>query len=174
MRWIPEFASFGVVSLGMVVDGSVSFSSKRDRFIVREGFHSGHSDSRSNHVGLFVYREDDCNWDDVIPRVSKSAGFWSVGQWFQVDVGNMFSISLMRCSMNCFSGLLLLIQCRTISLSDQSFTLRLGYLELRVQDRKLANRVPTTAAINSNWGRVSSFNGTTRDCIVTFEPLQSW
>jgi hypothetical protein len=35
--------------------------------MVRLGFHSGHSDSCSNHVGPFVHREDDCNWDDVIP-----------------------------------------------------------------------------------------------------------
>ena len=36
----------------MVVGGSVSFCSKRDRSMVCEGFHSGHSsDTCSNHVG---------------------------------------------------------------------------------------------------------------------------
>jgi hypothetical protein len=89
------------------------------------GLHAG-------YVGPLFPREDDCNWNDVTSRVSKSAGFWSVGQWFQVDAArNRFFISLMRCRMNCFSGLLLLFQCSTISLWHQSFTFRLGYLELK-------------------------------------------
>ena len=81
-------------SLGLVAGGSVSLVSKRDRFVVCTGLHRE------------FQRKNNCNWDGVIPQVSKSAGFWSVGLWLQVDAGKKYLISLMRWMTKCFGGLL--------------------------------------------------------------------
>ena len=101
-------------------DGVRSVSSSMANVVVctSVGFHTGHSVSKGSHDGPSLHSVDVKSSCEVIPLVRRSAGFSEVGQYFHEVVEDSVVISSIRCETNCFSFFLLLIQCRTIWLSD--------------------------------------------------------
>ena len=82
------------------------------------GFHLGHWVSIRSHCGPQFHKGEVRSWWALILRVSKSTELAVVGQWFQYcDMENISLISFARFATNCFKGLLLNNQWRTISLS---------------------------------------------------------
>ena len=72
-----------------------------------EGFQDEHWDSNGNQWGPCVHRAEECGFSVLITRMSKSAGFSLIGQWFHTDNGNGLLISLVWFAMNGFSCLLM-------------------------------------------------------------------
>ena len=150
--WMPVFSSAGSVWVDSSVVVSESTASAEFTCKTCEGFQDGQCDSNGNQWGPCVHRAEECSCVVLIPRVSKSAGFSFVGQWFHSHNGNRLLISLVRFPMNGFSCLMLRSQWRIISLSDHSLTFKLGYLGLRARDRTLGSLAPTNAARSSSCG----------------------
>jgi len=97
---------------------------------------------------------DEFNCWEVIPLVSKSAGLSDDGKYLhEIEIDQ---ISLTRLLTNGLSFFLLVIQERTIWLSDQKQTFATMLIDLEI---KLYILVPSTAAINSNLGKECCLRG---------------
>ena len=105
---------------------------------------------------------DEVNCWKVIPLVSKSVGISIERQYFH-DV-EIDRISLTPLLINSLSVFLLVIQEKTIWLSDQKQTLVSVLIDFEM---KLYSLVPSVAAINSSLGKECCLRGAALDFDIT-------
>ena len=101
------------------------------------------------------------------PRVPRSAGFSSPGQWLQSAFFVRLSISFTRYCTNCFHSPRFIIRYKAVMLSSHNLDLLILTCERSAFSTVVTSGTKIRADMSSNLGIDSSFSGATRVFEVT-------